>query len=642
MIDYQSEEYLESLFAQADNYLDDNPYLDIEESQSFHTKVVGVTMENRQEVIKKLSPNTSIHLKREPGNPYDPNAIMVMTEKGEQVGYLKRKLALVLAPLLDQGQEYKAYIASITGGVDGNNYGLNILITKEGLVQESIDSLTRARLEKLNGGALFEEIKNCIIGEYSFHEKQLDAINSILEGDNSLVIMGTGRGKSAIFQSVASYLAITEKKVTIIVYPLRALSNDQYYSMNRIFSKLGLRIYRANGSLSAEERMIFFEAAARDEVDIVLTTPEFLQYNAPRLRNLIKRIGLFVIDESHHVGLDSHRPAYKKIDQLRKLLGNPQVLAVTATADDDTAKEIVKKLDINEVVIDNHVRENLSIIDSRGIKEKEQYVLDVVKQGKSIVYVGTRKDTVRLANIIRDTVPGFKNKVAFYHGKMTSTDRGNVEEMFRSGYLQCVVATSAFGEGINVPDVSDVVLYHMVYSFTEFNQESGRGGRNGQDARIHVLFGKSDGVINTSIIKNQAPSREQLTEIYKALKVLPATATNNEIAEKVKVLSKGKVKANETLVSYALGILEELGLINRETYGNKREIEIIKNPPKCDLSDSLRYEEGIRELEEFEKFKKEILTWHKDALEDFIKKPIYPKGNVLHKCMPKKCEVYYL
>lgn len=634
------ESYLDSLFEQAENFLDSNPYLNLGEAQSFYTKVVGVTMNGRQEVIQRLTLDTAIILQREPTNSYDSNAVMVVTENNEQIGYLNRKLALVLAPILDQGQDYQVYISSITGGTEGHNYGVNLLIVKDGLTQDSLDTGIRSRLAALNESALFEELRKAVLGEWDYHEKQEDAINALLQGENVLAVFGTGRGKSAIFQTVAAYKAIRENKVTVIVYPLRALSNDQYSSMQRMFSRLGLRVYKANGSLSTEERTIFFNAAAQNDVDIILTTPEFLLHHSSKLGPLLERIGLFVVDESHHIAVDSHRPAYRHLDRIVELLNKPQILAVTATANDETAREIIEMLGISEVIIDAHTRENLSLIDSRGIKGKDQYVLDVVGMGKTIIYVGTRKEAVRLATTIRDKVPGFFNKVGFYHGGMSSTDRGNIEEMFRTGFIQCVVSTSAFGEGINVPDVTDVILYHMMYSLTEFNQMSGRAGRGGQSAKVHLLFGRSDGVINFNIVKNQAPTREQIVCIYKVLRTLPGNSTNNEIAEKTKKISQGAVQANETLVSCALGILEELGMISRETIGNKREISIIPNPSRNDLTNSLRFQEGVEELDEFNRFRDEILALDQGELLGFVQKPICPRTNVL--IQPKQTEVCWL
>jgi len=625
------ESYIISLFEQAENFLEDNPYRNIADAPYFYTKIVGVTMEGRQETIRRLSLDTRIRLQREPDNPYDHNAIMVITENNEHIGYLNRKLALVLAPLIDQGRDYQVFISSLTGGKNGNSYGVNILIVNNSHSQCVIDTGIRSRLAVLDDDALFEEIRKTILGEWHYHNKQLEAINSLIQGNNLLAIFGTGRGKSAIFQTMAAYNAIRHNQVTIIVYPLRALSNDQYYSMELMFSKFGLRVYKANGSLSTEERTLFYNAAKQNEVDIILTTPEFLLFNAKNLGPLTERIGLFVVDESHHIRSDSHRPAYKNLNRILEMLNRPQVLAVTATADDLTAREIVMKLGINDVIIDDYSRDNLSLVDSRGIVNKDDYLLKVVKNGKTIVYVGTRRESVRLASLIRESIPGFQYKVGFYHGGMASADRAYIEKMFRSGYLQCVVATSAFGEGINVPDVTDVVLYHMVYSFTEFNQQGGRAGRGGQPARIHVLFNKSDSIVNTNIISSQAPTRVQLENVYKALKCVPSNATNKDIAETVKLISKGKVRVNETTVSCCLGILEELALIIRETYGNKREIEVVKNPPKCNLKDSIRYQEGLRGLEEFNKFKRDVFIWSSRALEDFVKKPIYPIGNVLAK-----------
>lgn len=633
------ETYIDSLFAQAESFLSNNPYTNIGDAPSFFTKVKGIAMEGRQEIVKNLTEDTPVYLERDPLNPYDPNAIKVMTGDGDCIGFLSRQLALVIAPLMDEGEEYSTSISCITGG-NGKNYGVNLLILKESAYQITIDPGIRKLLSQLPEKALRDKIRKEVLGSWDYHGKQKEAINTLLNGENVLAIFGTGRGKSAIFQTVAAYRALKEDKITVIVYPLRALSNDQYLSMQRMFASLGLRIYRANGGLGIDDRRAVFNAINSGDIDILLTTPEFLLYHAEKLGPILDRIDLFVVDESHHVE-DRHRSAYRRLDRVVSLLGNPQVLAVTATANTDTAKKIVDMLDIQKVIIDNHVRENLDIYDARNCRDKERYMVNVVKNAeKAIVYVGTRKESVNLATKLRETIPGFHHKVGFYHGGMTSKDRAFIEQMFRDDYIKVVVATSAFGEGINIPNVSDVLLYGMMYNFTEFNQQAGRAGRNGEPARIHLLFGRADTGLNWAIMRSQAPTREQVYLVYKALQGAPSNVSNSELAQMVKKM--GGKGCNETLVSTSLGILEELKLIQRETLGNKRTIELLAQSGEIRIIDSLRYMEGQEELEEFTKFQKDILSLPKDNLIKLVQKPIYPNLNELFKEDQKGYEWFWL
>ena len=615
---------IDTLFKQAEAFLDNNPYTGYGEAQQFYTKLRGVSMEGRQELVKDLNLDTPIRLERDPANPYDCNAIKVVTNEGVHIGFLARDLALVLAPLIDEGEAtYSAFISSVTGGTNGHNLGVNVLLLREGTFQSTIDVNIRQSICKLPDPALRLKIREAVLGEWDYHAKQKEAIDALFAGENVLAVFGTGRGKSAVFQSIAAYRALREGKVTIIVYPLRALSNDQYFSMQRMFTSLGIRVHRANGSLGTEERTELFEALHEGNVDIILTTPEFLLHHAAKFSPILDRLGLFVADESHHIAKDTHRPAYRRLDKVVELLNHPQVLAVTATADDDTSAQIVSMLGITRVVVDAHVRANLAVRDVRNCANKETYLLDVVAKGKSIVYVGTRKDSVRIAEFLRSNIPGYAYKVAFYHGGMTPKDRSFVEEAFRSGLVQCCISTSAFGEGINIPDVTDVVLFNLNFSYIDFNQQGGRAGRGGQQAIIHLLFGDKDIGLNMSILKGQAPSRDDVAGVYVALTKLSASVSNQEIAEMAKKCGADK-RCNETMVSASLGILEELGLIRREVIMGKREIYVTPNPARVDINSSVRFKEAHEELKEFVDFNYDIMRLSVEELQELVQKPICP------------------
>jgi len=620
--------YLDSLYAHADAYIEENPYINAVTRDSFYTKVVGVTMEEgRQEAISRLYVDSPIRLVREAFNEHDPNAIAIHIETGEKIGYLKRQLALALAPRLDANENYSAAITSITGGISDQHYGCNIVIYKN-VAETDVDWPGRARLTCLTDVNLRREIQRAVLGEYDFHEKQTKALEVLYSGENLLSVFGTGRGKSAIFQAMAAYKAIRTSQITIIVYPLRALANDQYLSMQSMFNGLGLRVFRANGSLATEDRLRLFDALKTGEMDVLLTTPEFLLWHQDKLAQIRDRIGLFVVDESHHIS-ETHRPAYKRLGEIQELLGNPQTLAVTATANDNVAREIVETLKIGQMVVDDYERTNLEIVDVRNQQNKEAYLLDHIRTGKSVVYVGTRKDAVRIARLIREKVPEMTKQTGFYHGGMNSVDRTMIENAFRSGELRVIIATCAFGEGINIPDISDVYLFQMMYSLTEFNQMSGRCGRSGEEARIHTMFGFADGVLNQYILRNQAPDRETVAAVYRALRTLPGRIKNKEIADHVAQMTSKKVRINESGVSVSLGILEELGLIVREVEEGKRTILIKPNPPKTDIARSIRFQEGQEEFAEFQRFRRSILNMDGVDLLNVVRRPICPRRDII-------------
>ncbi|KNZ71087.1 single-stranded-DNA-specific exonuclease RecJ [Thermincola ferriacetica] len=626
--------FLDELFDHAAEYLVDDYYRNIGEKEEFYTKVVGVSFDNRQEIVARLREGEKLFLVREHNNPHDPNAVRVENRSGEQVGYLNARLAKHFAPLLDKGEQYLTLVSNVTGGQD-KNYGLNIIIQK---VQDKSFAEKRAiladirkRLKSLDEKKLLEAVRGALLGPYPYRESQLAALQSLLEGNNTLAIFGTGRGKSAVFQSMAVYKAIKEDALTIIVYPLRALVNDQYEAMLNKLSALGMRIYKGNGTLSAGERAMLFAVLEAGDIDILLTTPEFLSFHMEKILAMPKKIGLFVVDESHHISMSSlsHRPAYKRISHIAEGLGRPLTLAVTATANDEVAQEIIAVLAINQVVIDPYVRKNLQLIDKRGIEDKSAYIKQVLATGgKTIIYVNSRLKAVELALMLREANPHLADKIAYYHAGLKNEHRHTIEKMFKEGELLAIVATSAFGEGIDIPDVRHVVLYHLNFNFTEFNQQSGRAGRDGGTSHIHLLCGPKDIRINEFILELAAPGRDFLAALYTALQQLKndwgeIRLTNKEIAHKME--KAGMRLAKDSSVSCGLGILEELGLIRRESVGRERQIFV--NPPpgnKINLENSLRFLEGQEEKAAFQEFQQAFFDASSEELLNQVNRAIFP------------------
>ncbi len=629
--------FVDKLFAKGEEILEGSYYRGIGESDYFYTKVVGVSFGRRQDTIKReVAKSQEVNLDRDPNNEYDQNAIQILTETGKQIGFLKADLAKYLAPYLDNGIEYKAIVSEVTGGSDGkDNVGVNLFIEKErAQVEDKEDyqaKLYRSELATKDNQILLDEIRGALIGDYSFRSKQAEALDALFTGHNTLAIFGTGRGKSAIFQSFAAFQAIKSNQMTIIIYPLRALVNDQYQSLEDKLSPLGLNVYKGNGSLTIKQREDLNQALNSGKVDVLLTTPEFIEYNLDKFQGISDKIGFFVVDESHHIGLASNqfRPTYKRIPKLVEALKNPLVLAVTATANDQVAEEIIESLNIDKLIIDTYVRENLEVIDQRDIKNKESYIEGVVTQGeKTIIYVNSRDKSIEIARHLRQTHPFLAQKIVFYNAGLTNQERLLVEEKFRDGDLQVVVSTSAFGEGIDISDIRHIILYHLNFNRTEFNQQSGRAGRDGNQAKIHLLYGQQDARINEFILECMAPDRDALAQLYVQLHKLKdqnneLVITNQELADQINQSTKLSLQAST--ISSGLGILEELKLLIRIKEG-ARVIKLNPKPNvKLDLATSMRYNEGVEDKQAFKEFKKFALEEKPKKLLKLINQPIYPK-----------------
>ena len=608
------DEFVDRLFSQQKKYLDRDEFAGIGERDSFPTKVMGVSFEGRQDMVAGLVPGQELELQRQPENPHDSNAIAVHYGTFH-IGFLRKQIAKHLAPLIDGGARYRARIEHVTGGREGKNYGVNIRVERE--FRSSVDAFTvQARAQ-----ADHETVRRALLGDAQPHEAQRAVLARVDAGKNTLAVLGTGRGKSFCFQYPAAYRALEAEQKTLVIYPLRALANDQFEALQRKLDHLGLRILRANGAISAEERTALMDALRTGTWDIVLATPEFLQFHREAFGGRSKP-SFVVVDEAHHIFESKHRAAYGKLGETIASLGNPQVLALTATAGDDAFKQIAGDLGITAWVIDPTVRENLHVVDARGTRDKLKYLTDVFDdEGKGIVYCNSRSEASKTAEALRKKLG---NEVMFYHAGMPSAERAQVENHFRSGELRVIVATSAFGEGIDLPDVRNVVLYHLNFDFTEFNQQAGRAGRDGNPANIHLLFGEADRRINEFIIDQEAPTINVLRALYKGMRAIAAGGivrmTYVDIARTLEL-----DKANERTVSVAVRIFEDEGLVETGIDDDGRYIRFVPVDGKVDLTKNERFAEGEAAREDFARFCDLILTAQASALERIINRPIYPQ-----------------
>jgi single-stranded-DNA-specific exonuclease len=629
-------ELVDDLFARADELLAREEYAGIEDAPSFNTKLAGVTFEGRQEVLGRLTNGMPLRLVRQPDNEFDRMACALLDTHGSQVGFLNRRLAAVLAPAIDAGIEYDVEVTEVTGGEPGRSLGVNVLVSRRDAVSQAEDdsvarAARRAQLTAVPPHELEAELVRRLLGTGALHEAQSRALRALSEGRNTLTVMATGRGKSLIFHLHAARIALGRAAASVFVFPLRALVADQAFHIASSFDELGLTVRTVTGETAQSQREEAFSALTDGTLDVVLTTPEFLHFHAKRFAET-GRVRFVVVDEAHHVGLSraGRRPAYGRLGEPLELLDHPLVLAVTATASDDVAEQIRTTLGIEEVVLDPTVRENLAIEDHRAIADKDPYLAALAARGeKMVVYVNSRDASVRLARMLRKRVPELGWKTAFYNGGLSRSVRGAVERAFRTGDVQLVVATSAFGEGVNIPDIRHVVLYHLPFNEVEFNQMAGRAGRDGAVARIHLLFGEKDARINEKILSSLAPTRDDLAVLYRVLRDIASREgegfeiTNAELAERCVALSR-ECGLDERGMSSALGIFRDLRLLTGEGHGAYRRLTFIPSAEKLELSESVRYAEGLDEIDEFAEFRGWATGSDAQLLLERFNRPILP------------------
>ena len=499
----------------------------------------------------------------------------------------------------------------------------------------------RRELASLPTGELTDRIVRTFIGDHALLDAQARALEALANRRSVLAVMATGRGKSLIFHVHAVREALAHGVASVFVYPLRALVADQSFHITEELACLGLCARVLTGESTPETRAEVLDGLAAGTVDVVLTTPEFLVIHSQAFARG-GRVGFLVIDEAHHAAATGSgaRCAYEQLPRVLDELGAPTVLAVTATAADPVAARICELARIDDVIVDDACRENLLLDDERELRDREAALVAIASTGeKCVCYVNSREQSVVLARALRKANPELGQRIAFYNAGLTRDERTRVERAFRAGDLSCVISTSAFGEGVNLPDIRHVVLYHMPFGAIEFNQMSGRAGRDGKPATIHLLFGSRDAHVNERILSSYAPGRNELVSLWRALRATssrleqqtgdPAIGlTNSEILD-VCLQMTPATTLEERSVSAGIAIFAELGFLSIEGYGTQRRIRMAASPDHMDLDSSIRYLEGKRSAEEFSRFRDWVLAASEDELLGHINRPIVPASGAM-------------
>ena len=316
---------------------------------------------------------------------------------------------------------------------------------------------------------------------------QQEVIDSVLARRDTLAIMPSGAGKSLCYQLPALQMRGT----TIVVSPLIALMKDQSDKLQ----KRGVGAAKVNSAVSARELREAMRLIRESKADFIFTTPEQLE-NREFLDKLKRNpIDLFVVDEAHCITQWGHdfRPAYSGLGAALRALGNPTLLALTATATPDVIEDIGRQLGRPRMHVLNAgvYRPNLffEVVQTTNEAEKRQAMLDVVRSGGAgIVYCAT----VRAANTVHKWLSQQGEKAELYHGRLGARERTERQDAFMSGRARTMVATNAFGMGIDRPDIRYVLHYQLPGSLEAYYQEAGRAGRDGKEARCTLLYDHGD------------------------------------------------------------------------------------------------------------------------------------------------------
>lgn len=348
-------------------------------------------------------------------------------------------------------------------------------------------------------------------GYDSFRPQQAEIIDRVMAGQDCLVLMPTGGGKSICFQIPA----ILRNGLTVVISPLIALMKDQVEALKGN----GVEAAFLNSSLSATEQDQVMWKAKLGELKLLYIAPErlFSGNTFEFLRDW--KVSLFAIDESHCISSWGHdfRPEYRQLNALKTYFPNVPVIALTATADRVTRKDILKQLGIEtaETFITSFDRPNLSlnVLPGRKRLQQIQSFLDRHNRQAGIIYCLSRKGTEQVAASLRNN--GYQ--VAFYHAGLPSEERSRVQEQFLKDDIQIIVATIAFGMGIDKSNVRWVIHYNLPSNVESFYQEIGRAGRDGSPSDTVLFYSYMDIMTRQDMISNADQPEEQKELLYAKL-----------------------------------------------------------------------------------------------------------------------------
>ncbi len=413
-------------------------------------------------------------------------------------------------------------------------------------------------------------------GYDQFRAGQEMAIESVLKGNDTLVVLPTGGGKSVCYQIPALILP----GLTVVVSPLISLMKDQVDALEA----RNLPAAFINSTLTSSQVADRLARAARGEVRLLYLAPERFDFGnvATRLRDI--GVSLLAIDEAHCISQWGHdfRPSYLRVAEARIKLGSPPTVALTATATPEVRDDICRQLALDNprTIITGFDRTNLTyhVLPARNDAEKDTLLVETLRKhdGLAVVYAATRKSVDRLSFLLEQQgIPS-----AGYHAGLDDSHRRKVQEAFMTESIRAIIATNAFGMGIDKPNVRLVIHHSMPGTLEAYYQEAGRAGRDGKQSEVFLLHSFPDRFTHEFFIKGAYPERSVVEQVYMGLvRASRTSGTLPESVDDIVPLIRGKISPRE--VESSLRILSQANaIVGSETSTSMVSVRLLATPER--------------------------------------------------------------